>query len=111
MHLFHIPQCFIQNRNVHISVLNGALCDIEQVYTGIYEWGQLALALQSTDLLRTLWLKISHISQCHVRWVTDYQVEWAICQKHVYIWKQNEINRSTPILCEVAFKTNELIQT
>ena len=25
MHQFHIPQCTIQNRNVHISVLNGAL--------------------------------------------------------------------------------------
>ena len=27
MHLFHIPQCAIQNRNVYISVLNGALWD------------------------------------------------------------------------------------
>ena len=25
MHLFHIPQCTIQNRNMHISVLNGAI--------------------------------------------------------------------------------------
>ena len=37
MQLFHIPQCSIQNRNVHIyrnvhiSVLNGALLDMEQV--------------------------------------------------------------------------------
>ena len=30
MHLFHIPQCTIQNRNVHISVLNGVLCDINK---------------------------------------------------------------------------------
>ena len=30
MHLFHIPQCTIQYRNVHISVLNGALWDMEQ---------------------------------------------------------------------------------
>ena len=35
MHLFHIPQCSIQNRNVHISVLNGALWDMEQVHSGI----------------------------------------------------------------------------
>ena len=28
MHLSHIPQCTIQNRNEHISVLNGALWDI-----------------------------------------------------------------------------------
>ena len=34
MHLFHIPQCSIQNRNMHISVLNGALWDMEQVHSG-----------------------------------------------------------------------------
>ena len=31
MHLSHIPQYTIQNRNVHISVLNGALWDMGQV--------------------------------------------------------------------------------
>ena len=29
MHPFHIPQCSIQSRNVHNSVLNGALQDME----------------------------------------------------------------------------------
>ena len=33
MYLFHIPQCTIQN----ISVLNGKLRDVEQVYCGISE--------------------------------------------------------------------------
>ena len=28
MQMTHIPQCTIQNRNVHISVLNGQLCDM-----------------------------------------------------------------------------------
>ena len=37
MHLFRIPQGSIQNRNVHISVLNGALWDMEQVQYGICE--------------------------------------------------------------------------
>ena len=41
MHLLHIPQCSIQNRNVHISVLNGALWDMEQVHSGICEIGLL----------------------------------------------------------------------
>ena len=41
MHLFHIPQCSIQNRNVHISVLNGALWDMEQLHSGICELGQI----------------------------------------------------------------------
>ena len=35
------PQCPIQNRNVHISVLNGALWDMKQVHSGICELGQL----------------------------------------------------------------------
>ena len=39
MHLFHIPEYSIQNRNVHISVLNGALWDMEQVHSGICEIG------------------------------------------------------------------------
>ena len=37
MHLSHIPQYTIQNRNAHISVLNGVLCDMGQVYCGICE--------------------------------------------------------------------------
>ena len=32
MHLFQIPQRTIQNINVHISVLNGVLWDMEQVH-------------------------------------------------------------------------------
>ena len=43
MHLFHIPQCPIQNRNVHISVLNGALWDMKQVHSGICELIQLVV--------------------------------------------------------------------
>ena len=37
MRLFHIPQCTIQNRNVHISVLKGALWDMEQAHCGVCE--------------------------------------------------------------------------
>ena len=37
MHLSHIPQCTIQDRNVHISVLNGALWDMGQVHCRICE--------------------------------------------------------------------------
>ena len=37
MHLFHNPQCTIQKRNVHISVLNSALWDMEQMHRGICE--------------------------------------------------------------------------
>ena len=37
MHLSHIPQYTIQNRNVHISVLNGVLWDMGQVHYEIYK--------------------------------------------------------------------------
>ena len=39
MHLSHIPHCAIQNRNVHISVLNGASWEMMQVYCGNCENG------------------------------------------------------------------------
>ena len=54
MHLFHIPQCTIQNRNVHISVLNGALWDMEQLHCEICELD---------EFNGILWM---------VRWGTDY---------------------------------------
>ena len=41
MHLFHIPEYSIQNRNMHISVLNGAFWDVEQARSGIREIGLL----------------------------------------------------------------------
>ena len=37
MHLAHIPQYTIQNRNVHISVVNGMLWDMRQVYCSVCE--------------------------------------------------------------------------
>ena len=48
-HPFHIPQCSIQNRNVHISVLNGALWDMEQVHSGICEIGLLLVIVRLSD--------------------------------------------------------------
>ena len=54
MHLFHIPQCSIQNRNVHISVLNGALWDMEQVHSGICEIGLLCSSFAAG--FNTTWL-------------------------------------------------------
>ena len=37
MHLSHIPRCTIQNRYMHISVLNDEMCDMKQVHCGICE--------------------------------------------------------------------------
>ena len=36
MYLSHIPQCTIQNRNVHISILDGVLWDMGQVQCGFF---------------------------------------------------------------------------
>ena len=41
MHLFHVQQRTIQNSNIHISVLNGALWDLRQLHCGVCELGQL----------------------------------------------------------------------
>ena len=61
MHLFHIPQCSIQNKNGHISVLNGALWDMEQVHSGIRELGQ-----NCVSTIRILWA--SQLS-CNSSWI------------------------------------------
>ena len=59
MHLFYIPECTIQNRNVHISVLNGAFWDMEQVHTRICE----------IDLIRRQWSKL--LSQASLHWIIE----------------------------------------
>ena len=41
MHRSHIPQYIIQNRNEHISVLNGALWENEEVHGGFCDFGLL----------------------------------------------------------------------
>ena len=40
-HLSHIPQCTIQNKNVHISVLGGVLLGMGLLFCVICEIGQL----------------------------------------------------------------------
>ena len=47
MYLFQIPLCVIQNRNMYISVLNGALLDMEPVHSGICEIGLLTLPYEA----------------------------------------------------------------
>ena len=43
MHLIHVAQCTIQNRNVPIAILNGALWHMEQVYYGICQLLEVAI--------------------------------------------------------------------
>ena len=58
MQLSHIPQHTIQNRNVHISVLNGVLWDMGQLHCGICEiclWGSLPTRSPQFQFLRKKW--------------------------------------------------------
>ena len=59
MHLFHIPKYSIQHRNVHISVLNGALRDVEQVHSGISELGHIYIG----EVVSGMYRQISNISR------------------------------------------------
>ena len=58
MHLYHIPQCTIQNRHVHISVLNGVLWDMGQVHIGICEFFYIPIRPHRWVIM----LGMSHIS-------------------------------------------------
>ena len=57
IHLYHIPQCTIQNRNVHISVVNGALW--EQMHCWICEIDLLLLG--TIDLYLTHWGRVAYL--------------------------------------------------
>ena len=66
MHLCHIPQCTMQNRNVHISVLNGALWDMEQVHCGICEIGLFQTTIPNVLYgIETINLTVASIFQTH----------------------------------------------
>ena len=96
--MFHIPQCSIQNRNGYISILNGALWDMEQVHSGICEIDLYKMA----DILLTIfrkkkflitnivyhlrlsvkkWLDIEYAHLC--RWKSQHPSGF---KKQTYIW-------------------------
>ena len=60
--MFHIPQYSIQNRHVHMSVLNGVLWDMEQVHSGICEIGQLWAEKPFCKMCFCLWFINQHVS-------------------------------------------------
>ena len=66
MHLFHIPQCIIQNRNVHISVLNGAFWDMEQMYCGIFELNELSVLYGNQEILAIQDIYLKRIFNPHL---------------------------------------------
>ena len=83
----HNPHCSIQNRNVHISVLNGALWDTEQVHSVICELGHFWIYLfsaiiWSTNCLPPSWTKLS-ADEVMAKFASRYQ--WKDVQKHI-VW-------------------------
>ena len=74
MQLFHIPQCTIQNRNVHISVLNGTLWDTDQVHCGICEIG--LLQLKQNAFSKDLDYKLTNLDHVMATWYNDTCLYW-----------------------------------
>ena len=69
-HLFHIPQYTIHNKSVPISVLNGALCDIEQVLYGICEIGTSEQFVIPQLIYSKLWYFLTHSYLNELMWWT-----------------------------------------
>ena len=55
MPLFHIPQCSIQNRNAHISVLNGALGYGAGAFWDLWNW---SIRLTCCNVAYDGWLSV-----------------------------------------------------
>ena len=84
MHLYHIPQCSIQKRNVHFSALNGTLRDMDQVHFWICEIDQ--CQLPSSQLLLWSWQrqiinKLDRIqfAQSYNKWSTSLWHSFCMC--------------------------------
>ena len=63
MKLHYIPQYTIQNRNVHMSLMNGTLCDVGQVHSGICESGQLGHEYRKTHTLKIVSLSTPSLNK------------------------------------------------
>ena len=91
MHRFHIAQYPIQNRNVHISVLNGALWDTEQMCCAIFEIGLLTtprLELFYGGQLHCPGMLLVSIFTSNKTWWPRYQVNptIAIMENYATLW-------------------------
>ena len=61
MDLSHISQCTIQNRNVHISVLKGALWDMEQIHCRICEVDLFRGNLLAYVFCSAIWVQLNTV--------------------------------------------------
>ena len=106
MHLFHIPQCSIQNRNVCISVLLGALWDMQQVHSGmetgwwlVMSWCQIGARASTTVLMTQAGRCISEgCSNVIWRLRMDFDQHDLNFQHH---WIQSETTIYSSLRCSV----------
>ena len=93
MHMFHIPQCSIQNRNVHISVLNGALWELDQLGCRLSIIGG-ATVLVSCQIIKALQFEgrtpVEGIYKWCPKWIVitwlahRYNAVKPVCNDHLY---------------------------
>ena len=89
----HIPECTIQNRNVHICVLNGALWDMEQVNCGICKLGQVDTKLLPKQMLSTIMAMICIMSpKQNDRHFVDDILKCNLLKGKSRIWIQISLN-------------------
>ena len=79
MHLFHIPQHTIHNRNVHISVPNGALWDMERLHCMWDLWIGPIRSVDRTQVNGTILMMISYLQSSRFR-------TRIICRRNSYLF-------------------------
>ena len=101
MHLFHILQCSIRNRNVHISVLNGALWDMEQVHLGICEIGLLLWQLATPPVSVSCCLPPGALQLVYPKYSGDHNNTYdKIPQVENYLWGLSRAKLLSFCTCE-----------
>ena len=102
MQLFHISQCSIQNRNEHISVLNGALWYLEQMHSRIYKLGQKDIT-NSTAVIGT-----EHQSEFKLKKTTHILPLWVNYAVNVL---ENTDHVTTALHCLIQIGDNDIFLT
>ena len=95
MHLFHIPQCYIQNRNAHISVLYGTLGDMEHVHSGICKTGPLTPNAFPWGVSYEFWSDLYPILGIVITYaISWYNKHW---HKEVRVYRQCYFSRKSAV--------------
>ena len=114
MHLFHIPHCSIQNRNVHISVLYGALWDITHLRYAVIWYDQREITPYVPIPLNYLcycWRSALVLSDFMHMWQTCYHVDhvcfFRVCIFHACtgLWPLKRFNQNLNLNLNLGYRT------